>query len=239
MDGIKRLFETFSVINFWDTDNKKKIDNNQFSESQYKQNDWNFYQSKRNSDEKPKSLKLYQRHTGDFWTKDGLNIISPTKELIKNIQSNKEPNWNEVSYVILHEVFRRKILYCGDSGNLAWEEIMKNDEIAQDLENIDILFAPHHGRKTGGDDKNTYIDTISPKLVIFGNTDSSKHKNYAPFNNRQIPILTNNEAGDIIITIKENSEINIQITNNDWESLIASKNTTWKTKLADCKIVLI
>ena len=43
MDGIKALFEAFSPVNFWDTDNNKEILNSSWLGSQYSKEDWNFY----------------------------------------------------------------------------------------------------------------------------------------------------------------------------------------------------
>ncbi len=45
MDGFKRLFDEFNVMNFWDTENNKKIEN--FQECAYKKDDWTEYQKQR------------------------------------------------------------------------------------------------------------------------------------------------------------------------------------------------
>ena len=43
MDGIKDIFEEFHPANFWDTDNDKKKEDGDFGE--YREEDWDFYQS--------------------------------------------------------------------------------------------------------------------------------------------------------------------------------------------------
>lgn len=58
MDGIKDLFETFEVLNFWDTENTKVMDDN-MSWGRYDKADWDFYQEIRTSLSSPKVLNLY------------------------------------------------------------------------------------------------------------------------------------------------------------------------------------
>lgn len=229
MDGIQKLFATFEIWNFWDTNHQKKLSGADWA--QYRTEDWKFYESIRQSESNPKTIHLYVNCSGEHYTNDGFEIISPSKELVNELQKLKNPDWNEISYVILHKVFNRKILYCGDSGNKAWQNIMDDSSLLSKIKDIDILLAPHHGRKTGGDDLNQYLDKLNPKLAILGNTENSQHKNYSAFYNRNIPILTNNEAGDIVITIKKNSEICISITQNDWHNLLKTKNENWENML--------
>ncbi|AJC91920.1 putative hydrolase (metallo-beta-lactamase superfamily) [Campylobacter subantarcticus LMG 24377] len=220
LDGLENLFTKFTVVNFWDTGHKK--DMREFKNSKYKETDWEYYLKVRKSCENPKVLQYYLGCEYDYFMKDGLEIISPNKILEKEILNSKNPNWNEISYVILHTIYDRKILYCGDSEDLAWKYILNNKELHKKIKDIDILIAPHHGRKTGGDKENIFLNELNPKLVLFGNTSDSKHKNYQAFNNRKIPILTNNEAGNIIMEIN-NKEISIK-TENDINGIITAKN---------------
>jgi len=53
MDGIKTLFETFTPLNFWDTNNTKEMQSSSWERSPYSNEDWKFY--KRLRDEKPQS----------------------------------------------------------------------------------------------------------------------------------------------------------------------------------------
>ena len=229
MDGIQNLFSAFKVWNFWDTNHQKDLSNDSFQK--YKKEDWEFYKSIQQSEDNPKTIRLYKDWSGEYYTNDGFEIISPSKELVNELQKLNSADWNEISYVIFHQVFDRKILYCGDSGNKAWQKIINDTNLLNKIRDIDILLAPHHGRKTGGDDSNQYLNKLNPKLAILGNTENSQHKNYSAFYNRGIPILTNNEAGDIIVTIKENGNIYIKITQNNWDTLLLNKNENWENLL--------
>ena len=237
LTGFKDLFERFEVLNFWDTNHKKEIKDEDFQKKKYDKEDWECYKKIRKFQKSPKVLKLHRGDQNEYYNEDGLHIISPTKDLEK--LCNKNERWNEMSYVILHKVHGKKILYCGDSGDLAWSCVLKDidqDNELKDLKNIDILFAPHHGRESGGDEENKYLDTLNPKLAIFGNA-PSVHKNYSPFNNRDIPILTNTEAGDIILHISE-EKIEIEIRKH-WKNVLVSKNKEWEERLKENNIYLM
>ena len=232
MDGIKNLFVNFNVINFWDTYHSKFIGSDKFYG--YNKDDWEFYQRRR----KDETLRYYAGNQMRFFKDDGLSIISPSRKLSNYLNTQKDPDWNEISYVLLHQVFGRKILYCGDSGDLAWDSIMSDTYIASKLEDIDIIIAPHHGRKSGGDDENKYLKYLRPKLALFGNTDTSKHKNYQAFYNKGIPILTNNEAGNIVFCVTETGDIWVYMSANSWETLLKTKGSDYENFLNRNRIFL-
>lgn len=211
MDGIKRLFTEFNVINFWDTHNNKTLENNFV---QYKKDDWLFYQKLRR-DDKYKKLYLYTNSNSFYYNKDkyggkgdGLYILSPTQDLVE--YANTYENYNEISYVILYFMGSRKIIFAGDSGELAWDTILYN--YSDIVRNIDILIAPHHGRKSGGNDY--YLDILKPKFTLFGNA-KSEYLDYNAWNNRNLKHITNNQAGSIIIDEKNNT-LSIYVTNKNF-----------------------
>lgn len=238
MDGIKNLFDNFHPINFWDTNHEKDLSKADFKN--YDKNDWEFYKEVRKIQENPKVLQVYEGYQFDFYRLglDNFEIISPSKKLVEELKKTDKPDWNEISYVILHNVYNRKILYCGDSGNKAWKNIMEDGNLLNKIRDIDILLAPHHGRKTGGDDMNEYLDILEPKLAIFGNTEKSEYKAYKTFYDKDIPILTNSEVSDIIDIVKDDGNISLKITRNTWDKLIKTKNKDWEKLLNENKIYL-
>ena len=72
VNPIKDLFETFEVLNFWDTENTKVMDDN-MSWGRYDKADWDFYQEIRTSLSSPKVLNLYAGQKGKYYnqTEDG------------------------------------------------------------------------------------------------------------------------------------------------------------------------
>jgi len=221
MDGIKALFNNFVVSNFWDTENNKVIDKNT-GFGKYNEEDWNFYQELRKNSVGlgVKLLHLYSNSKGEYYNRDennnhnggdGLNILAPTQVLVA--EANKTGTYNDCSYVILYCSDGMKIIFAGDSEQKTWDYILQN--YSELVSNVDILLAPHHGRKTGGNDD--YLDVLKPKLTLFGNA-KSEYLDYNSWNNRKLIYITNNQAGNIII---DTSTRSIYVTN---EEFAKSKN---------------
>lgn len=207
LDGIKDFFEEFNVVNFWDTNNTKEI-SDKANSGGYNIEDWKFYKSLR--DEKITPCKRLTYSSGDsniYYNEDHIEILSPTTSIV-NFCNDKQ-NWNDSSYVFLYTPPKRnggqwKILFAGDSEDLTWDHILKNH--LEKVTNVDVLFAPHHGRDSNRNFD--FVKTVNPKLTLFGNA-SSKHLAY----NKYPPIrITNNQAGYVILDIS-NDSINIYVKN--------------------------
>ena len=200
MDGIKDLFNSFEVVNFWDTDNTKMMDEST-EWGRYNKADWDFYQDIRKSNTNPTVLNLYAGQRGQYFNQvdgenggDDLYILAPTKTLVE--EANQTKDYNDCSYVILYRINNKKIIFAGDSGKKTWDYILENYEDA--VKDIDLLVAPHHGRKTGGNE--CYLDVLRPKLTLFGNA-KSKYLDYSSWSNRGLAYITNNQANNIIVDI--------------------------------------
>lgn len=201
MDGLKALYDAFPFPNFWDTANTKKMDEKE-GWGRYKQEDWDFYQRIRLSSNEPKALNLYANAQGQYYNRDetgaaggdGLFILSPTKELVE--EANRTGNFNDCSYVLLYQVGRWKIIFAGDSEEKTWDHIL--DAYQEEVSDVDVLIAPHHGRKTGGN--TNFLDVLKPKLTLFGNA-KSKDLAYDAWLRRGLWHITNNQAGCIILNV--------------------------------------
>ena len=213
MDGIKELFETFEVLNFWDTENTKVMDENT-SWGKYKEEDWKFYQEIRKSDTSPKVMHLYSGSYGQYYNQDengnsgadGLYLLAPTPELVE--EANRTEEYNDCSYVILYRTGDgKKVVFAGDSAEKTWDYILENHK--EDVTDVDVLVAPHHGRKTGGNDENLYV--LNPKLTLFGNA-QSQYLDYDSWNRRNLDHITNNEANCIILNMAGENGIDVYVT---------------------------
>lgn len=203
MDGLENLFETFDVQNFWDSDNEKEMDDGDWGE--YRKEDWEYYQKIRKSEKNPCILRLLSGASSDYYRQDGFTILAPTQELVDS--ANETGDYNCLSYVLLLKDRGRKIIFGGDSGKEVWDYIL--DEYSDEVSDVDILFAPHHGRKTGGNDD--YLDVLQPKLTLFGNA-PSEYLDYDSWNNRNLLHYTNNQGGTFILKV-ENTGIQVYCTN--------------------------
>ena len=203
MDGIECLFDAFSPENFWDTDNKKEIAVSSWSGSPYNADDWKFYKKLRDGKptSNPKRLANLSGDTGQFWNKnedgtpggDGIHVLAPTKQLI-DAANEKDDDYNDCSYVLLYCTGQHRIIFGGDSHDSTWEHILANWKT--DVTDIDLLIAPHHGRKSGR--SYDFLDTLNPKLTFFGNA-PHEHLAYGAWNNRKLPFVTNNQANCMVV----------------------------------------
>lgn len=98
------------------------------------------------------------------------------------------------------------------------------DEYKSNIPKVDILFQPHHGRKSGSvpDD---LLEALNPKLIIIGNA-PSEHIDYG--DSRQT--ITQNTSGDIRFE-NDGNEVHIYTKNE-----IGNKPTCLKNKQGKCNI---
>ena len=206
MDGIKAFFEHFSPINFWDTDNNKEMAS--WEGSPYSSSDWYFYRGLRDSNppENPKRLTLLSGQKGQYWNReegdpggDGLHILAPTQELV-NAANEGSDDYNDCSYVILYRTDGMKVIFAGDSHDKTWEHILSNH--SNDVKDIDLLIAPHHGRKSARD--YSFLDVLRPSLTFFGNA-RSEHLAYGAWNYRDLPYVTNNQVDCMVVKTGEST----------------------------------
>jgi len=206
MDGIKVFFETFRPGNLWDTDNEEE---KEFEEgSRYDEDDWKFYKKLRDGKptEDPRRLTLFSGSTGQYWNQDengqgsgdGIRILAPTPDLVR--AANETGDYNDASYVILYKTDDHRIVFSGDSHDRTWDHILSVHEVS--VTDVDLLIAPHHGRESRRSYE--FLKVLNPKLTFFGNA-RSEHLAYDAWNNRNLPFITNNQAGCMIVHTDDSS----------------------------------
>jgi beta-lactamase superfamily II metal-dependent hydrolase len=201
LDGIQAFFDRLSPDNFWDTDNNAEKD----FDSQYgsfSKGDWDFYKSLRDNKPStcPKRLTLYSGSTAQYFnsapegeTIDGLHILAPTRELVR--LANECGKYNDSSYVLLYRCSNgKKFVFAGDAEDDTWDHVLQNH--GDSVTEVDMLVAPHHGRRSSCSFE--YLDTLKPKLTLFGNA-RSEHLAYDEWSRRELKIITNNQAGNIVL----------------------------------------
>lgn len=203
MDGIEALFDEFSPINFYDTDNTKEMPRSSWQGSPYRESDWKFYKQLRDTNPQtdPKRLVLYSGDRGAYRTQDwegkpggdGFHVLAPTPELV-TAANEADEDYNRCSYVVLYMVEGNRIVFGGDSHDETWDHILERHEA--DVTDIDLLIAPHHGRKSGR--SYTFLDTLTPTLTFFGNA-RSEYLAYDAWRNRGLSIVTNNQANCMVV----------------------------------------
>lgn len=207
MDGLSELNRTKSILNFWDTENNKEQDFDENGKVRgYLKKDWDCYQKLRKSASDPKALFYYDGTKNKYFAEDDngilrddyIQILSPTKELID--AANKLGDWNDSSYVLLYYTHGFKVLFCGDADMGTINHLLENHK--QEISNIDVLIAPHHGRDSDKDF--SFLDVMKPQITLMGNA-KSKFLAYDEWSNRGLSHITNNQAGNILIEFEEGS----------------------------------
>lgn len=225
MDGIETLFGEFSPINFWDTDNTKERPSLSWPGSPYRESDWKFYKRLRDTDpdDDPKRLTLHSGAHGQYYNQgndgtsggDGLHILAPTKALVAAANEVDE-DYNRCSYVVLYRTGGNRIVFGGDSHDETWDHILEHYK--SDVTDIDLLIAPHHGRKSGRSYK--FLDTLTPTLTFFGNA-RSEHLAYSAWRSRGLSIVTNNQANCMVVDASS-TPMTLYVTHENYARQVSS-----------------
>lgn len=199
MDGLKRLYETMTVVHFWDCGIRR--DKPDFQEGgPYLEEDWDFYEDLISG--KVSATKVISPRAGDrgkYWNADDddgngngdyLSIVSPNDALIES--ANENGDINDASYVIVYRSSAGRFIFAGDSNDKTWEYILADHRNL--VSDAAVLFAPHHGRKS--DRSYSFLDVVKPRVSFFGCA-PSEHLAYSAWQYRDLLYFTNNQCGNV------------------------------------------
>ena len=192
MDGIKQLFETKSIANFWDCGIRR--DKPDFEEGgPYLEDDWDLYEELITG--KVTGTNVISPRAGangQYWNSDNddgtgdgdyISIVSPNEALIASANDNGDIN--DASYVIVYRSSAGRIIFAGDSNDKTWEYILANHKNL--VSDAAVLFAPHHGRKSDRD--YSFLDVVKPRISFFGCA-PSEHLAYSAWQYRNLLYFT-------------------------------------------------
>lgn len=124
------------------------------------------------------------------------------KKELEKAKKGKSPN--NISLIVQYNC-GAKFLWLGDMETDFLEKV--KDEI--EFEKVDIIFAPHHGRKSGRLPKEI-LNVLNPQIVVVGEAKSKDLDYYSGYNT-----ITQNSAGDIIFECV-NGKIHIYVSNPNY-----------------------
>lgn len=140
----------------------------------------------------------------------GISILWPDtnnehfKEELANVKEGKSPN--NISPIIKYSLEDSvKAVWMGDLETDFMDKI--KDEI--DIPEIDILFAPHHGRDSGKV-PTEILEKMNPKIIIVGEAPSSDLNYYKGYDT-----ITQNTAGDITFDC-QTEKVHIYVSNENY-----------------------
>lgn len=193
LKGIDILFKELGIVNFYCVDNKvKKTDET---------DSFKYYCSLRDDD---KTFNLFKDHTIKWMNKSGIgdagnyiesarvNVLWPD---INNFDfktalesSNNDGDPNNISPIIRYDIENgASFMWFGDLETDFIEKIKDN----VDWKQTDIIFPPHHSRKSGKLSKEI-LDILKPKIIVVGEANSEDLEYYNSYNT-----ITQISAGDI------------------------------------------
>jgi competence protein ComEC len=219
LDGFDALADEFLIQNFWDSVVRR--DKPSFDGTRYREEDWDRYVNYRDGAEPAvtvvhpragSSFQFANKNEANVPGGDGLSVLAPTKELVS--AANNADVCNDASYVILYRSAGGRILIPGDAHDETWNHVVKN--YSRDIANASVLFAPHHGRRSGCDF--SFLDTMRPKLTLFGCA-SSGDLAYEEWRSRGLPVITNNQAGNVVLEIDPGT-IDVFVENEEFAAAL-------------------
>ena len=112
---------------------------------------------------------------------------------------------NNISLIVQYNC-GAKFLWMGDIETEFLEKV--KDEI--EFEQIDVVFAPHHGRDSGKIPEDI-LTILNPQVIVIGEAKSKDLNYYSGYNT-----ITQNSAGDITFECI-NEKVHIYVGNKDYE----------------------
>ena len=131
---------------------------------------------------------------------------------VANTPKGETPKPNNISCIILYSVHDgAKYMWMGDMETDMQEEFYK--ECKDELGAIDVLFHPHHGRKSSTPPAKL-MELLDPGIIVIGNAPNE-------YLNRAHPdkTITQNTAGDIIFHNDQNHGLVHVYTSNDVDNM--------------------
>ena len=225
MDGFDALCDEFAIWNFWDSGVRREKPD--FSGGCYKEEDWDRYIDF--VDGRQQGVTVLSKSAGATFKfancgggrngGDYLDIVAPGPALVR--EANKSGDPNDASYVLVYRTCGGKIVFPGDAHDGTWEYVLENyqDSVAD----CAVLIAPHHGRKS--DRCWDFLDVLNPSLSLFGYA-KSEHLGYSAWNDRDLPFITNNQAGNVVLEATSTG-IEVYVENQNyaaqWETCDSEK----------------
>lgn len=130
----------------------------------------------------------------------GIRFLWPditNKEYLEALKKVKEgTNQNDISCVFTYNVGKAKYMWMGDMETDMQNVFFESEK--DRLHSVEVLFHPHHGRKSSAPPK-ALLEKLDPKIIVIGNAPADDLNYDDPDKT-----ITQNKAGDIVFVNEEN-----------------------------------
>lgn len=217
--GIERLDDAMPISNFYVVKNNARKPQDTISLRRYRAL----------REDPSKAFYIYKgcqrkwlNQTDSKHSTSGISILWPNisnKYFVAALSAcNSGESYNNISCVIEYTLQDgARFMWLGDLETDFMENIV--DDI--DLTKIAVLFASHHGRKSGKV-PDSWLEKLNPQLIVIGEA-PSRHLNYYT----GYDTLTQNRAGDITFDVVEN-KVHIYSSNENYTN--KNLKNEWQTK---------
>lgn len=215
--GLKKYKDRVGINNFYCVENKatKKDETEDFKEyCSLRDGNQHFYLCEG-------CARRWMNMENEERGSSGISILWPKtnnqyfKVALEKAHNGESPN--NISPIIKYSLENGvKILWFGDLE----KDFMENIKEDLEIDEADIIFAPHHGRFSGKI-PNEILKKINPKIIIIGEAPSSNLNYYSGYNT-----ITQNSAGDITFECEQNN-VHIYVSNENYSvSFLKNKYKT-------------
>ena len=147
---------------------------------------------------------------GDGRGSSGISILWPETSNIHFKSALKEAaagtKFNNISLVARYSIEdSATFMWIGDLETQFMEDIYKDIELQQTT----VVFAPHHGRKSGKL-PNKWLDKLKPKIIVIGEAKQRHLDRYTGYNK-----ITQTKAGDITF-VPDGNKVHCYASNEDY-----------------------
>lgn len=202
--GIENLDDEWKILNFYAVVNKRPKDYSDESLTRYHE-----LLAKKNYPIARGIRRVWLNRENEEHGCSGINFMWPNlnnekfKQALELVSQGKEIN--NICPIFTYSIERGPVyMWMGDLETKMQQAYY--DEYKGSIPKVDILFQPHHGRKSGAV-PTELLEALNPRLIIIGNA-PSEHIDYGE--SRQT--ITQNAAGDIYFENDEN-EVHIYTKN--------------------------
>lgn len=208
ISGLRDFDDRLSILNFY------RVDNNTTKKGEESE-DFRRYKSLRENTSKSFTLKKgcsrkWMNMKDDTRGSAGLFCLWPIvsddkyKDALEKAHDGESPN--NISPAIRYSI--------NDSASFLWMGDMETDMQEEfsscvDVPETSIVFAPHHGRKSGRI-PSELLDKLSPKIIVVGEAPCEDLHYYSGYNT-----ITQNTAGDIVFEVSDDI-VDIFVSNQSY-----------------------
>ena len=210
--GLPYLDEKINILNFYCVDNKAtKSDPSESFEHYCKLRDNKEKHYFVYKDCTRKWMNDNDKNDGKNYGSSGINFLWPDTSDNNFIEAQKLAEegkaYNNLSPIFTYELNRNiKVMWMGDMEDDYLEKI--KDQVK--WTDVDILFAPHHGRKSGKVLAEV-LKKLAPHIVVIGEAPSKDLDYYRGYNT-----ITQNSAGNIVFECGED-KVHVYVSDDDYK----------------------